>query len=59
MEWTASFLLVNFGFKKMSKIIIDNNLKFVWGCQTRIDQFSKNDFQLMYDAGCRWVFFGI
>ncbi len=35
------------------------DLDFVWGCQTRIGVFDKDDFQYMYDSGCRWVFFGI
>lgn len=30
-----------------------------WGCQTRIGFFTKEDFEYMYDCGCRWVFFGI
>ncbi len=35
------------------------NLNFVWGCQTRIGVFSKEDFEYMYNSGCRWVFFGV
>lgn len=35
------------------------NLNFVWGCQTRIGLFDKEDFQFMYDCGCRWIFFGV
>ncbi len=35
------------------------NLDFVWGCQTRIGVFEKEDFQYMYNSGCRWIFFGI
>lgn len=34
-------------------------LDFVWGCQTRIGLFGEEDFRYMYDAGCRWIFFGI
>ena len=34
-------------------------LPFVWGCQTRIGIFSEEDFRYMYDAGCRWIFFGV
>lgn len=34
-------------------------LDFVWGCQTRIGIFDEEDFKYMYDAGCRWIFFGI
>jgi len=38
---------------------IDSGLDFVWGCQTVIGRFTKEDYQLMYDAGCRWLFFGV
>lgn len=34
-------------------------LDFVWGCQTRIGLFTREDFMYMADAGCRWVFFGV
>ncbi len=34
-------------------------LNFVWGCQTRIGIFEKEDFDYMYSSGCRWIFFGI
>jgi len=35
------------------------NLKFAWGCQTRVGQIAREDLQMMYDAGCRWMFFGV
>lgn len=35
------------------------DLPFVWGCQTRVGFFTREDFDYMYDCGCRWVFFGI
>ena len=35
------------------------NLDFVWGGQTRIGIFGKEDFDYMYEAGCRWIFFGV
>ena len=34
-------------------------LDFVWGCQTRIGIFEQEDFEYMFRAGCRWVFFGV
>lgn len=37
----------------------DNSLHFRWGVQVKIGLFNEEDFQTMYDAGCRWVFFGI
>ena len=34
-------------------------LDFVWGGQTRIGIFKQEDFEYMYHAGCRWIFFGV
>lgn len=39
--------------------IHDNKLNFRWGVQLRIGMFSEEDYKTMYDAGCRWVLFGI
>jgi len=39
--------------------IHDNSMNFHWGVQLRIGMFGEEDFKTMYDAGCRWVFFGI
>lgn len=36
----------------------ERNLKFFWGCDSRADQYTKEDLQLMYDAGCRWLLLG-
>lgn len=41
------------------RLIKEKNLDFVWGIQTRLDVFGKEDLQQMYDAGCRWILFGI
>lgn len=30
-----------------------------WGCQTTPGRFSGEEYQLMYDAGCRWLFLGV
>lgn len=30
-----------------------------WGCQIRIGMVDRETLQLMYDAGCRWIFFGV
>ncbi len=40
-------------------LINKSGLNFEWGCNFRIGQIKPEDFKLMYDAGCRWVFFGI
>lgn len=37
----------------------ENSLNFHWGVQLRIGMFNEDDYQTMYNAGCRWIFFGI
>lgn len=39
--------------------IVDSGLKFVWGGEFRADMTSKESLQLLYDSGCRWLYFGI
>ena len=45
--------------RSFCKRVIEEKLVFHWGCQTRADTLSKEDLQLMYEAGCRWIFFGV
>jgi anaerobic magnesium-protoporphyrin IX monomethyl ester cyclase len=40
-------------------LIKERKLNFVWGIQTRLGSLNREDLQKMYDAGCRWVLFGI
>ena len=37
----------------------ENHLNFHWGLEARIGMFNEEDYQAMYDAGCRWILFGI
>lgn len=39
--------------------MIEAKLDVHWGGMTKIGLFDKEDFQLMYDAGCRWLEFGV
>ena len=39
--------------------VIEEKLVFYWGCQTRADALTKEELQLMYDAGCRYIYFGV
>ncbi|HQK74506.1 MAG TPA: radical SAM protein, partial [Clostridiales bacterium] len=39
--------------------IKESGLRFLWGCDMRADSCSENELRAMYDAGCRWIFFGI
>lgn len=45
--------------KDFCSMMKKKNYNLIWGCQARIGQFDSEDFHLLYDAGCRWVFFGI
>jgi len=40
-------------------LIEQKQLKFSWGIQTRLGSLDREDLKKMYDAGCRWVLFGI
>jgi anaerobic magnesium-protoporphyrin IX monomethyl ester cyclase len=37
----------------------DCGLNFIWGVQARIGQFSRDNFQTLYDSNCRWILFGV
>lgn len=39
--------------------IKEANLNFVWGGYGKTGLLDKEDFQYMYDSGCRWMFFGV
>lgn len=39
--------------------LIRNNLGIFWSCNMRADLCEKEDLKRMYDAGCRWIMFGI
>jgi radical SAM superfamily enzyme YgiQ (UPF0313 family) len=39
--------------------LIESNLNIYWSCDMRADMCEKEDLQLMYDAGCRWIMSGI
>lgn len=45
--------------QKFFNLIKERKLNFVWGIQTRLGSLNRDDLQQMYDAGCRWVLFGI
>ena len=39
--------------------LISTGLNTLWGCNAKIGMYGKEDFELMFRAGCRWMFFGI
>lgn len=45
--------------RQTCQAFIDEKLDLPWGCMTKIGIFDKEDYQLMYDSGCRWIEFGI
>jgi anaerobic magnesium-protoporphyrin IX monomethyl ester cyclase len=45
--------------KDFCSMMRQRNYSLTWGCQARIGQFDSEDFRLLYNSGCRWVFFGI
>lgn len=45
--------------KEFCKALIDSNLGIFWSCDMRADLLTNEDIDLMYEAGCRWIMFGI
>lgn len=39
--------------------IIKSSIDVIWSCSARIDTVDSNLIRLMYDAGCRSIFFGV
>ena len=36
-----------------------SGIEFFWGCNMRADTCTREELQMMYDSGCRWILFGI
>ncbi len=45
--------------KNLCEKIISNGIKFMWGCETRVDFLDEELIQLMKKAGCQNMKFGI
>ena len=41
------------------RMIRESGIDFLWGCNMRADTCTKEELQMMYDSGCRWILFGI
>lgn len=41
------------------KAFKESGINFKWGIETRIGIFEKEDFEIMKDAGCIWITFGV
>jgi len=45
--------------RKLCNKIIDEGIKITWRCIGRTDFCDKETLDLMYEAGCRWIGYGI
>ena len=43
----------------LCRTLNESGLKFFWSCDMRVDLMTKEELKMMFDAGCRWIFFGI
>lgn len=39
--------------------LMRTGLNIFWGCNARIGTFEKEDYEILFRAGCRWIFFGV
>jgi anaerobic magnesium-protoporphyrin IX monomethyl ester cyclase len=45
--------------KEICQKIQESGLKFFWSCCLKPDICTEEEIDLMYKAGCRWIFYGI
>lgn len=45
--------------KQICKSIKENRINIIWGCLCRIVDVNEHLLNEMYEAGCRWIHFGI
>lgn len=36
----------------------EENIHIYWGCELRFGICTEEDYQMLYDSGCRWIMFG-
>lgn len=41
------------------RMVRENDLHFHWCAQLRIGLMGEEEYRAMYEAGCRWIFFGV
>jgi anaerobic magnesium-protoporphyrin IX monomethyl ester cyclase len=39
--------------------LMNTGLSVLWGCNARIGTYEKEDYEYLFRAGCRWIFFGV
>ena len=69
IEGNSKFISISFSddaftsnrkrIERLCNLIIEEKLKFIWACSTRVDLVDEEIMRLMYKAGCRAVLFGI
>ena len=37
----------------------EENIQIHWGCELRFGIYDEEDLRTMYEAGCRWIFYGV
>ncbi len=47
------------GIREICEAMIEAEINLPWGAMTKIGIFDREDFELMYKAGCRWLEFGV
>lgn len=45
--------------REICEAMIEAKIDLPWGAMTKIGIFDREDFELMYKAGCRWLEFGV
>jgi len=45
--------------RQICKAIKDNRINIIWGCLCRLIDINEQLLKEMYEAGCRWIHFGI
>lgn len=45
--------------KEICKLIKEDRINIIWGCLCRINDITEHLLSEMYEAGCRWIHFGI
>ncbi len=45
--------------REICEAMIEAGINLPWGAMTKIGIFDREDYELMYKAGCRWLEFGV
>ncbi len=57
--WDDSFLLDRARAIRICNLMIKEKIKLIWSCSSRVDQISDGTARLFYEAGCRFMLFGV